>query len=125
MSQILMVLDSLGEKFNFFNPLGFQAKSDFDHKTFKINSDSIRASEPYMKRSEGDSWSRNGIEFFDLVQRLLNQTLVCTLENYTSFSKGLSISTCDSYYWSNKRCSQMSVTIIKNNIHDCSLIVYY
>ena len=37
-SQILTVLSAFGEKFNFFDPLGFEAKSDFDHKTTKIKS---------------------------------------------------------------------------------------
>ena len=37
-SPILTVLGPLGEKFNFFYPLGFEAESDFDHKTSKIKS---------------------------------------------------------------------------------------
>ena len=47
-SQILTIFGPLGEKFDFFIFLGFEAKSDFDHKTFKIKSHSTRASEPYM-----------------------------------------------------------------------------
>ena len=29
----MTVLGPVGEKFKFFNPLGFEAKKDFDHKT--------------------------------------------------------------------------------------------
>ena len=47
-SKVLTVLGPLGDKFNFFNPLGFGAESDFDHKTSKIKSNSIRASERYL-----------------------------------------------------------------------------
>ena len=43
MSQILTVFSHLGVKFNLFNPLGFEGKREFDHKTSKIKSHSIRA----------------------------------------------------------------------------------
>ena len=34
----------LGEEFNVFNPLGFEAKNHFEHKTSKIKSHSTRDS---------------------------------------------------------------------------------
>ena len=36
MSQIYRVVGHLGEKLDFFSPLGFDAKSNFDHKTLKL-----------------------------------------------------------------------------------------
>ena len=47
-SQILTELGPLEEKLDFFSPLGFEAKSDFDHKTSKINSHSVRTSKRYL-----------------------------------------------------------------------------
>ena len=47
-SQIYRVVGLLEEKLDFFSPLGFEAESDFGHKTFKIKSHSIRASEQYL-----------------------------------------------------------------------------
>ena len=47
-SKILTFLCPLEEKFTFFSLLGFEAKSDLDHKTLKIRSQSTRASEQYV-----------------------------------------------------------------------------
>ena len=47
-SQIYRVVGHLGEKLDFFSPLGFESKSDFDHKTSNLNPHSIRVSERYL-----------------------------------------------------------------------------
>ena len=73
-SQILKVVSLFGEKFNFFSPLEFEAKSKFDHRTYKIKSHSARVSKQYLN-NKSDSFSRNGSLFFYLVQRILNHTL--------------------------------------------------
>ena len=39
----------LGAKFDFFSPLGFESKRNFDYKTFQLKQHSIRASERYLK----------------------------------------------------------------------------
>ena len=48
MSQIYRAVGPLGEKFDFFRLLKFEAKSDFDHKTSKLKPHSVRASEKYL-----------------------------------------------------------------------------
>ena len=42
-SQLLNVVGPLGEKFDFFIPLGFEIQSAFDHKIYKIKFCSGRA----------------------------------------------------------------------------------
>ena len=42
-SQLLNIVGPLGEKFDFFNPLGFEIQSAFDHKISKIKFCSGRA----------------------------------------------------------------------------------
>ena len=43
-----MVFSPMGEKLNVFSPLGFEAQTKFDLKTFKQKSYSIIASERYL-----------------------------------------------------------------------------
>ena len=38
----------MGEKLDFFSPLGFEAKTDYDHKTSKLKPHSVRGSERYL-----------------------------------------------------------------------------
>ena len=47
-SQILTVLVTLEEKFNFSILLGFEAKYDLDHKTSRIKSHSVRDLKRYL-----------------------------------------------------------------------------
>ena len=57
----------MGEKLDFFSPLGFEAKSDFDHKTSKLKSHLIRASERYLN-DKNPIMVEKQYQFFDLVQ---------------------------------------------------------
>ena len=52
---------SLGRKGQFFRPLGFEPKSTFSHKTWKIKSQQGFKTLPEWK--EFDLWSRNCINF--------------------------------------------------------------
>ena len=45
MSRIYRVIRPMGEKLDFFRPLGFEAKQDFDNKTYKLKPHLITASE--------------------------------------------------------------------------------
>ena len=47
----------------FFSLLGYEAKSDFDHKTSKIKSHSTRRFKMIPERLESDSWSTSSIYF--------------------------------------------------------------
>ena len=44
-----METSSLGEKLDFFSPLGFEAKGKSDHKTSKLNPHPVKASEQYLR----------------------------------------------------------------------------
>ena len=65
---------SLGRQDQFFSLLGYEPESDFDHKTSKMKSHSIRTSKRCLN-DKSDSLSRNSVDFFGSVQRLLHQTL--------------------------------------------------
>ena len=45
---MLTFLSLLEEKFNFFNPFGFEAKSDLNHKASKMMGNLTRASKTYL-----------------------------------------------------------------------------
>ena len=47
-SQILKVVGPLGEKFEFFSPLGFKIQSSFDLETIKIKVHSVRTLKQYV-----------------------------------------------------------------------------
>ena len=47
-SQILKVVGPLGEKLEFFSPLGFKIKSNFDLETTKLKLHSVRALKQYL-----------------------------------------------------------------------------
>ena len=79
------------EKLDFFSPLGFEAKSDFDHKTSKLKQLSIRASQRYLTTKIRFMVEKQH-RFFDLVQRTLNQTLEHLICNRGIASSSLSIS---------------------------------
>ena len=61
---------SLGRKVQSFNPLGFGPKSTFSHKTCKVKSHSELLNEKSL------IYCRETALIFDLMQRLLNRTLV-------------------------------------------------
>ena len=48
LSKNLKVVGSLGGKFDFFNPSGFEIQSDVDYKTSKIKFCSVRALKPHL-----------------------------------------------------------------------------
>ena len=43
--KIYRAVSCLGEKLDFFSPVGFEANCNFDYKTYKLKLHSIRASE--------------------------------------------------------------------------------
>ena len=48
LSKNLKVVGSLGVKFDFFNPSGFEIQSDVDYRTSKIKFCSVRALKPHL-----------------------------------------------------------------------------
>ena len=44
MQEIYRAVGCLGEMLDFFSPLGYEANSNFDYKTYKLKPDPIRAS---------------------------------------------------------------------------------
>ena len=50
-SQIYRVVGPMGEKLDFFTPLGFEAKSEFHHKPLKLKPRMIRASKRYLNHN--------------------------------------------------------------------------
>ena len=70
--QIYRAIDPLEGKLDFFSPLGFEAKCDFDHKTYKLK--------PHLTELKNDTCMiiqfvvKKQHQFFNFAQRVLNQT---------------------------------------------------
>ena len=65
-------LSRLGEKFNFFDPFGFEAKSYLNQKASKMMLNLTRASKQLHLNDKSLINGQEAASIFDLVQRILN-----------------------------------------------------